>query len=57
MQARRDKMIEQWETKADAERTAANSHLVAMRANINSMANNDKQRIAAADELSDFGYP
>jgi hypothetical protein len=57
MQARRDKMIEQWETKADAERTTANAHLVAMRANINSMANNDKRRIAAADDLSDFGYP
>ncbi len=57
MQARRDKMIEQWEQKADAERTAANAHLLSMKSNINSMANNDKARIAAADDLSDFGYP
>ena len=57
MQARRDKMIEQWEAKADTERTTANAHLASMRISINSMANNEKTRIAAADELSDFGYP
>ena len=57
MQARRDKMLEAWETKADAERQQANAHLLAMKNNIDSMANNDKRRIAAADDLSDFGYP